>query len=436
MSLREHINKAFRQILFVAALLFVGLAQPVSAQVTNWETVKVTASDGSADDNFGYGVDVDGDTAVIGAIDVAGHGMAYVFQRDAGGNWSEVAKLSASDGANGDQFGQFVAISGDLVIVSARGNDSGGSGAGAAYIFGRDEGGADNWGEVKKIVSGDPAASDDFGSAVDLEGNTAVVGSNGDSSNTGAVYVFYQDQGGTDNWGQVKKITANDAATNDSLGTSVSLAGDVLISGAYGDDTFKGSAYIFYRNQGGSNNWGQVKKLTATSPANSDYFGWSSHTDGTIAAVGVPLDDDNGSNSGSAYIFSKDQGGSDNWGLITKVLASDGVAGDEFGWDVEVNGSTLIVAADATDTGKAYVLEQNQGGANNWGETKSLLSSDAAADDLFGYAIAFDGESIVIGAPDNDDDGTNSGSAYIYDADSMRVPNDSLAAILIALKIL
>ena len=83
--------------------------------------------------------------------------------------------------------------------------------------------------------------------------------------NSGSAYIFYRDQGGADNWGQVKKLTASDGAANDYFGFSVSISGDTAIVGAYGDDdngVNSGSAYIFSRDQGGADNWGEVKKLT------------------------------------------------------------------------------------------------------------------------------------------------------------------------------
>ncbi|MBU1695026.1 MAG: FG-GAP repeat protein, partial [Verrucomicrobia bacterium] len=179
---------------------------------------KLTASDGAAGDRFGYAVAVAGDTAVVGAYsNQTGQGAAYIFYRDEGGagNWGQAAKLTASDGAAGDEFGYAVCITGDTVVVGARHDDDGGADAGSAYVFYRDEGGADNWGQVKKLTASDGAAGDEFSYSVSVEGDTAVIGAPFDddaAAAAGSAYVFYRDQGGTDNWGQVKKLTASDGA--------------------------------------------------------------------------------------------------------------------------------------------------------------------------------------------------------------------------------
>jgi hypothetical protein len=143
---------------------------PLSIDPLIWtEVKKLTASDAEAGDNFGHAVAVSGDTAIVGAHqeDTGGSnaGAAYVFYRDWGGvdYWGQWHKLIASDAEAGDQFGRSVAISGDTAIVGAYGEDAGGSAAGAAYVFDRDQGGADSWGEVKKLVASDPEANDQFG---------------------------------------------------------------------------------------------------------------------------------------------------------------------------------------------------------------------------------------------------------------------------------
>ena len=340
--------------------------------VTN-ETVKLLASDGAAGDLFGIRVAVSGDTALVGAANDEDNGpfsgSAYVFQRDAGGadNWGQVKKLLASDGAAIDQFGYSVAISGDTALVGARGRADSGTASGAAYVFQRDAGGADNWGQVKKLLASDGAAGDQFSFSVEVSGDTALVGALFDDdfgSQSGAAYVFQRDAGGADNWGQVKKLLASDAATRDLFGYSVAVSGDTALVGAVGDDDKggnSGSAYVFQRDAGGTDNWGQVKKLLASDGAVFDEFGHSVGVSGDTALVGALLNDDNGSNSGSAYVFQRDAGGTDNWGEITKLLASDGAASDNFGYAVAVSGATALVGArlhddNGSDSGAAYVF--------------------------------------------------------------------------------
>jgi len=135
--------------------------------------------------------------------------------------------------------------------------------------------------------------------------------------------------------------------------------------------------YIFERHAGGSNSWGETKKLIASDAQNSDLFGCSVAIDGDIAVVGAKFEDSHGPDAGSAYIFERNFGGSNNWGQVKKVSASDAQANDQFGISVAVNGDFLIVGAPYEDeegnyAGAAYVFEKNAGGINNWGEIKKL----------------------------------------------------------------
>ena len=186
-------------------------------------------------------------------------------------NLHEINKLTASDALGGEEFGSGVAISGDTAIVGARGDFAkSSSNAGAAYVLGRNQGGVGNWGEVKKLIASDAQAGDQFGISVAVSGNTAVVGARREAAGglgAGAAYVFQRDQGGADNWGELKKLTAPDAEAGDDFGVSVAVGGDTVVVGAFDENSggdFAGAAYVFQRDQGGLDNWGWVKKLTAS----------------------------------------------------------------------------------------------------------------------------------------------------------------------------
>ena len=222
---------------------------------------------------------------------------------------NETVKLLASDGAAGDLFGIRVAVSGDTALVGALFDDDFGSQSGAAYVFQRDAGGADNWGQVKKLLASDAATRDLFGYSVAVSGDTALVGAVGDDDkggNSGSAYVFQRDAGGTDNWGQVKKLLASDGAVFDEFGHSVGVSGDTTLVGALLNDdngSNSGSAYVFQRDAGGTDNWGEITKLLASDGAASDNFGYAVAVSGATALVGARLHDDNGSDSGAAYVF-------------------------------------------------------------------------------------------------------------------------------------
>ncbi|MCP4656476.1 MAG: hypothetical protein GY856_13775 [bacterium] len=406
-------------------------APDVPAQV--WEQIqKLTASDAAAFDHFGFSVATSGDTVVVGAYGDADagnqSGSAYVFERNQGGvgNWGQVTKLTASDAAEYDLFGFSVAISGDTVVVGAKWDDDAfpsdpDCDSGAAYVFERNQGGADNWGEVTKLTASDADYGDYFGGSVGISGDTVVVGAYGDDYGSGSAYVFERNQGGAENWGQAKKLTASDGAADDQFGRSVDISGDTVVGGAYGDDDncppadpdcYSGSAYVFERNQGGADNWGQVIKLTASDADYGDQFGWSVAISGDTVVVGANGDDDAGNYSGSAYVFERNQGGADNWGQVIKLTASDADYGDFFGRFVAISGDTVVVGAyrDDYDSGSAYVFERNQGGAENRGQVIKLT----AIGDNFGLSVAISGDTVVVGTDEDGDAGFESGSAYVF----------------------
>ena len=163
------------------------------------------------------------------------------------GGWDAGTKILASDAAFGDQFGIGVAISGDYAIAGAFGNDDGGGNSGSAYIFRRT--GKNTWDAGKKIVASDRAAGDEFGIAVGISGDYAIVGAHANDdapNNSGSAYIFLRT--GTNTWDAGTKIVASDAANGDLVGFSVGISGDYAIVGAQLNDdggSSSGSAYIF-----------------------------------------------------------------------------------------------------------------------------------------------------------------------------------------------
>ncbi|MCH7922841.1 MAG: FG-GAP repeat protein [Nitrospinae bacterium] len=173
----------------------------------------------------------------------------------------------------------------------------------------------------------------------------------------------------------------------------------------------------------------QVAKLTASDAAPGDFFGVSVAIAGDTAVVGAQLGDGAVSDSGSAYVFGRNQGGTDNWGQVAKLTALDGAPVDRFGRSVAIAGETVVVGALGDDdaggaSGSAYVFGRNEGGADNWGQVAKLTASDAAGDDIFGFSVAIAGETVVVGASFNDHaGGTDAGSAYVFGL-GLEVPID------------
>ena len=270
--------------------------------------------------------------------------------------------------------------------------------------------------QTKKLTASDAAANDRFGYSIAINGDTVVVGASGKNSNTGAAYIFERNQGGVENWGQVKKLTASDAAVNASFGSSVSINADTVVIGANGSVPGAayisvGAAYIFERNQGGTENWGQVQKLTASDPANYASFGSSVAINADTVVVGAY-----GKVPGRAYIFERNQGGDEHWGQLKELTASDAVGGDQFGISVAISIDTVAVGANhgnRATSGAVYIFERNQNGVESWGQVQELTADDATLLDEFGISVAIEGDTLVVGAwARNIDTG---GAAYIFE---------------------
>jgi hypothetical protein len=370
---------------------FTLTSQLILAPDGNWtQQAKINATDKDDRDFFGRSVAIssDGNTAIVGAYqedpggnDYINAGSAYIFTRDSNGNWTQQAKINATDNEANDFFGWSVAISGDgnTAIVGAPDEDPGGTSyinAGSAYIFTRDSNGS--WIQQAKINATVKDDRDNFGWSVAIsgDGNTAIVGANSedpggnDYVNAGSAYIFTRSNG---SWTQQAKINATDKEANDFFGWSVAISGDgnTAIVGAYREDpggndyVDAGSAYIFTRNSNGS--WTQQAKIDADDKTSSDFFGWSVaiSSDGNTAIVGARDDAPGGISAitGSAYIFTRSNG---SWTQQAKINASDKAGGDNFGWSVAISGdgNTTIVGAytedpggnDYVDAGSAYVF--------------------------------------------------------------------------------
>src|SRR6266850_114443 len=220
---------------------------------------------------------------------------------------------------------------------------------------------------------------------------------------------------------QTKKLTASDAAANDRFGYSAAIDGDTVVVGAWAKNSNTGAAYIFERNQGGAENWGQVQKLTASDAAVNDQFGRSVAIDVDTVVVGAWLKN---SNTGAAYIFERNQGGAEHWGQVKKLTASDGAGyGDQFGISVAINIDTVAVGANhgnRATSGAVYIFERNQNGLESWGQVQKLTADDAAAHDEFGTSVGIDGDTIVVGAVGKN---SNTGAAYTFDLTSTPTPS-------------
>ena len=363
----------------VAAVPAVAEAQCVPVEK------KLTALDGAAGDYFGLPVSISGDVAVVGAFrdDDNGpdSGSAYIFRQN-GAAWVQEAKLTASDGAAGDEFGYTASICGDVAVVK---------GAGSAYFF-RHVGGA--WVEEWKFTA--PGG-------VSISGDVTVVGR----------FIFRHDGGA---WVEEAELTTSDGV---SIGFRVSICGDVVVFGKASDDEHgpdSGSAYIF-RHNGGA--WVEEAKITASDGGEYLYFGRSVSISGEVVMVG--------SYNEAAYVFHHDGAA---WVEEAKITASDGEEGvfDWFGGAVSISGDVAVIGAYGDNhsgslSGSAYIFRHD--GAE-WAEEAKLTASDPDQGQYFGVDVSISGDVAFIGAWGDDDNGNNSGAVYMFD---LNCPTDCPADI-------
>lgn len=381
-------------------------ALPATAGIVHpeWKLLPSSPGDGA---NFGIAVSISGNFALIGALFDDEHGTdsgaAYVYQFD-GTSWDDGQKLFASDAAPLARFGRSVSVQGDVALVGAyRDNLE----AGGVYVF-RYDGAL--WNEEQKLTASDAAAGDRFGCGVSVSGDVALIGAyRKGETESGAAYVFRFDGS---RWQEEQELLADDPTAYDYFGYSVSIVGDRAIVGDECDDVRgvdSGSAFVF-RHDGGA--WLQEAKLAPGDGAAADYFGHYVSLSGDAALVGASGDDDNGDTSGSAYVFRFRNG---SWVMEQKLLASNGAAFDYFGWSVSLDGNTAVVGSPWDPTagalsGSAHVYLFN---GLRWIEESKIVPSDGVAGDLFGYSVSVSGTRVLGGAPGDVEGGIASGSAYI-----------------------
>lgn len=465
------------------------------------------ASNTGADDRFGASVSVSGNTVVVGAPNedsgtagvnsvpdeaVSNAGAVYVFTRDEEGIWSQEAYLKAGNTGDNDQFGTAVSISGDTIVVGAVFESSSTTGvnstpnddlfgAGAAYVFTRNEGVWTQQAYLKasNTDSFNNSSFNRFGCSVSVESDTLVVGAYSEDSSTtgvnsepdsagsdtGAAYIFTRDSGGI--WSQQAYLKASNTGDGDEFGFSVAVSGDTVVVGARKEEssttgvdsvpddaaTLAGAAYIFTRN--GDGLWSQQAYLKAGNTGQGDLFGGSVSISGTTVVVGA-LSEDSGTtgvnsepddetlHSGAAYVFIRD--GAGLWSQQAYLKASNTGFKDFFGRSVSLSDNTLIVGANgesssstgvdsvdddtAIDAGAAYVFTRRRG---VWSQQAYLKASNAEAGDGFGISVS--GETAVIGAFTEDSGSTGidsapdetaelAGAAYMF---HIPIPTDNTA---------
>ena len=253
--------------------------------------------------------------------------------------------------------------------------------------------------------------TDDFGFSVSLDGDTAVIGARAEDDKRGSAYVFRYDGS---SWVEEQKLIASDGEGGGWFGNSVCIDGNNILIGTPKDNELyndSGSAYVFKYD---GNSWIEEQKLVAYDGDRIDNFAWSVSIDGDNILIGSFADDDNGVDSGSAYVFKYD---GNNWNEEQKLIAYDGHENDCFGFSVSINGNYILIGAEEDYGGSAYVFKYD---GNSWTDVQKLLPSDPQSNANFGCSVCIDNDNIFIGASRYNG---YMGAVYYFEFENLLIPD-------------
>jgi hypothetical protein len=404
-------------ILAVSAML----VQRDAAFAATWQQLaELTPTNGVKNDWFGISIAMSGNTVVVGDFDanIEQYGTVDVFVKPASGwsNMTQTATLTSSD--NGTGFGVSVAISGDVIVVGAANTSNFNkqqSNPGAAYVFVKPAGGWTNMTETFKLTASDGINGDAFGNSVSISGTTIAVGAFFVNNFSGRAYVFTCASSGCT---QSAELTASDSdGILDYLGCSVAISGNTVVAGSYGHNNFQGSAYVYVEPAGGWANMTETAELTTYNGKASDNLGFAVAISGGTVVAGAP---GAFSYYGAAYVFVEPPTGWATTSNFTAGLgAPDAIQYDSFGQAVGINENAkgIVVGAPGANVGQnleqgalyAYVRPVAE-----WKTTRTAYAeataSDGASADLMATGVAISGTTAVAGAPKS----SGPGAAYVF----------------------
>jgi len=400
--------------LLAAVTLVLGASLPLSAQCEFSEDQKFVPADSAPGDIYGGAVGISGDwlfnMSEWDDINGFNSGSAYIYRWN-GTSWDFTQKIDPLDGMAGDNFGRSVAVQGTTALIGTHWDDTveGGVNAGSAYIYKFD---GSTWNQARKLVPFDSNPGSTFGNACAIDGNFLAVTSwrdNPSGNDSGSVYVWRFD--GVE-WLFDQKLVASDGASLDQFGRGVWISGNAMVIGAWRNDDDgidSGCAYVFRYN---GVDWVEEQKLRASDAEAGDNFGFSVSIDDDEILVGSHLEDSAAPDAGAAYFFRYN---GSSWVEAQKVTVSDASAANRAGFAVALQNGTAIVSAHQhfdspfTGPGAAYVF-RDIGGV--WTEEQKLVASDGVDGDVFSFHLALDADNVVVGAWRANND---AGASYVFD---------------------
>lgn len=408
------------------ALSWVILVQPLTLAVTFDFDRALLNPNPANDDLFGHAVAVSGNHLLVGALgddedDDAAMDVAYLFDITTGSLTHTFSNPTPpANNPFGDQFGFAVAIDGNNAIVGAPMDDDGNN-SGAAYLFDAISGDL-----LQTFLDPNPSNNSEFGHSVAVNGNRVLVGTPSEDTgapNTGAAHLFDVTTGDL-----LHTFNNPTPEGGDLFGDAVALEGDRVLIGAFLDDEGEensGAAHLFDATTGDF-----LQTFSNPTPARGDVFGSALAISGNTIAIGARADDEGANNSGVVHLFDATTG--DFQQTITNPTPD---VGDVFGVSLTAHGNTLLVGAIADDEGAS-----NSGAAHVFdlttGELLQTLNNPTPEEgDLFGNGVAFEGDRAIVAAFGADDGGENTGAVYVFEtASSQKVPEPGvvLGSIVVA----
>lgn len=384
--------------------------------------------------SYGLAVDTIIDESVVGALNATNagpsSGAVLVYRRQPGptNTWTQFQVLQPLTVETNDRFGRSVAIEGDLLAAGAINDETGGVEVGSAYLFGRDLGGSNLWGQITRIFPTGITSAVRFGFSTDLSGDLLAVGAIDaaatGTNRVGGVFLFERDAGGSNAWGEIARLFPSGlGTTNADFGWSVTLSGDRLAVGAPRTDVNpattnrEGAVYVYERHQGGTNAWGLVQRLTAVQTNLSFEFGWDVAMDDALLIVGAPsMTAGTTTNGGVVHVYEFDAA-TNLWREIRRL---DRRTDNErrFGSGVDIKDGYLLVGAPHNNgpqnIGAAYYYQRDALVATNWNLLEKLFRPVGSTAGLYGSAVGLDVDTGIVGAPSNLADISNRGFAFMY----------------------
>jgi uncharacterized protein (DUF2345 family) len=363
----------------------------------------LSASGGANGDYFGDSVAIDGNTIVVGAPGYSGAtGAAFVFVKPKRGweNMTQTAKLTPSNGAVNDGFGVAVSISTNTIVVgSSTASVNGNEAQGAAYVFVEPSGGWKDMTETAKLTASDGTVGAEFGTGVAINGDSLVVGSPSGgvgNYNPGTAYIFVEPHGGWMDMTQTAELSPSDGSDYNEFGCSVSISGDTVLIGAFGTGNDTGTAYVFVQPQDGWVNMTETAELTASDQIATNEFGVSVSLGGNTAAIGAS---GNNLGDGAVYVYVEPSTG---WLDMTQTAKLTASKAKGLGSSVSLNEQAIISGApnnSPSHEGAAYVFVRPSGGWRNASKPSLMLSvpfNDGW--DYFGDSVSLSGMTAIVGA--------------------------------------